>query len=539
LVIGPAATGRARAQPPPPSPSATREAELEARLRQLEALMQKMPDPEYVRKLEAKLKEMPDPEEVRRMQTTIRQLSDQVRQLQSGSKERDAAAVADVGRLPRSVPTPIRGMPGSVPFATAASEGAQMPAPPITLPLRAVFGNGFQLATEDDEFLLQYNNFTLIDGRINLPQHQSLVSDGVGFPLALNSFSGRFTRLVEFNATIGNTFTEPGANTFKTVFLYANLHFDDRFMIRAGKQRVPFTYEFALTPFSGLINLDYSLFFQNLSTFSATGYNAHGQLFDHRLSYSIGVFDAPLPAGGPNPLDYVDLYALKSAIGQVNLQPFLYAGVPWLERLNVGGSVDAGYQSGNPAPQPLVAGIGTYGIPFLVYNQNVRQSGHLAYWALSAAYFYRHLSILAEWESGVQNFSRIGQPGRTPLGIDSYYVQAAYLLTGETVVGRGMVKPLRPFDLRHGHFGPGAWELAARYNPFEVGSAVFTHGLADPNLWTNRLWVLDLGANWYWNENLKLSLGWKHAEFGEPVFRNAGRLQRTAEQVVLRAAIVF
>ena len=45
--------------------------------------------------------------------------------------------------------------------------------------------------------------------------------------------------------------------------------------------------------------------------------------------------------------------------------------------------------------------------------------------------------------------------------------------------------------------------------------------------------------NWYWSENLKLSLGWKHAEFGEPVLRNAGSLQKAAELIVLRAAVIF
>jgi phosphate-selective porin OprO/OprP len=46
------------------------------------------------------------------------------------------------------------------------------------------------------------------------------------------------------------------------------------------------------------------------------------------------------------------------------------------------------------------------------------------------------------------------------LPIESFYVQAAYLQTGERVASRGMFKPLRPFDLRPGRFGLGAWEVA-------------------------------------------------------------------------------
>ena len=80
-----------------------------------------------------------------------------------------------------------------------------------------------------------------------------------------------------------------------------------------------------------------------------------------------------------------------------------------------------------------------------------------------------------------------------------------------------MVKPNQNFDLRRGKFGLGAIELAGRFNQLNFGDQVFTGGLADPNLWTNQLYTIDLGVNWYWTQYIKVSIGWEHAGFGNPV----------------------
>ena len=78
--------------------------------------------------------------------------------------------------------------------------------------------------------------------------------------------------------------------------------------------------------------------------------------------------------------------------------------------------------------------------------------------------------------------------------IQSYYVMAGYFLTGETASSRGVLKPIRDFDLRKGKFGLGALELYGRYNPLNFGNQVFTGGLADPNLWTNNLYTIRPGS---------------------------------------------
>ena len=102
-----------------------------------------------------------------------------------------------------------------------------------------------------------------------------------------------------------------------------------------------------------------------------------------------------------------------------------------------------------------------------------------------------------------------------------------------------MLKPIRDFDLRKGKFGLGALELYGRFNPFNMGNQVFTGGLADPNLWTNNLYTVDLGVNWYWTQYIKVTLGWQHAEFGSPVTFAPNQFQKTSDEAILRMQFYF
>ena len=98
-------------------------------------------------------------------------------------------------------------------------------------------------------------------------------------------------------------------------------------------------------------------------------------------------------------------------------------------------------------------------------------------------------------------------------------VQASYFLTGEQITRRvNVVRPRHNFGFTNGQFtGPGAVEVHARYSPLNLGHNIFTAGLADPNLWTNHAYAVDIGLNWYLNYYTKIYFDWQHAGFGEPV----------------------
>jgi phosphate-selective porin OprO/OprP len=102
-----------------------------------------------------------------------------------------------------------------------------------------------------------------------------------------------------------------------------------------------------------------------------------------------------------------------------------------------------------------------------------------------------------------------------------------------------VVQPLRPFDLRKGQFGLGAWELGGRYNFLGLGDEVFTHGLADPSLWFDRVATTDVGLNWYLTSYVKVAMFWEHAEFGRPVLYRPGARQLTSDVFILRLQLRF
>jgi len=159
---------------------------------------------------------------------------------------------------------------------------------------------------------------------------------------------------------------------------------------------------------------------------------------------------------------------------------------------------------------------------------------------LHATYFVKGLSLVAAWDSGHNDFSLTtanAQPVHLPVA--GYFVSAAYILTGEKRERLGFVEPLHPFDLRKGRFGTGAFEVQARYSELNVGQQVFTGGLADPNLWTNHVQLVDVGLNWYLNRNLKIYFDWERAMFGQAVFATPGRFQTINDLFWLRAQLYF
>ncbi len=222
---------------------------------------------------------------------------------------------------------------------------------------------------------------------------------------------------------------------------------------------------------------------------------AGGALFDNRVEWAVGTFD-----GQRN--GYTAFTGHQDIMAFLNFKPFHNWEDSFLQNLQFGGSVDAGIENNplSPAvlttsapPSPSTLSPGSPSVPFLAFNNGVMEKGYRALWELHMAYYYGGLSFLGAWDSGFQDygFANSTQPIRVPTS--GYSVQAGYILTGETINDRTLLDPLRPFDLRPGHFGLGAWEIAARYSDLSLGQQVFTGGLANPSLWTNHAQMVDVG----------------------------------------------
>ena len=444
-------------------------------------------------------------------------------------------ASPDTGNAATSV-TPSRsggaGAPGqSLPPNPPANKRFNVPAVLENKPANVKFGPGFEIRTDDEEFIMQFHNLTQIDYRGYQQGGQNPVHDTFGIPRQWFMFSGRLTKPVGYFVSFAHGFD---AISFLDVF--ADFSYDPRLQMRVGRMKTPFTYEFLIEPIQGLINPERSVFFNNFGQNRDIGVMAFGRLFDGHVDYAGGVFNGT--RNGP-----IATQDGKAVSGLVNWKPFNKNEGSILENFNIGGSVFTVNASSAALPQTLrtavpTVGNATIGVPFLAFNNNVRETGNQTFWDLHVAWFYQQLAVIGEWGSGVQDYSLTSSPRqRTALPVQSFYVQTGYLLTGETRSGTGIVKPLHPFNPKTG--GLGAWELVTRYQYLDIGSQVFTSGLSDPNNGTNRLYLTDLGFNWHMTQYVKVMFEWEHAGFNQPVLYAPGKRQLTSDMFLLRLQLYF
>jgi phosphate-selective porin OprO and OprP len=521
------ATGALAQSPPVPEPSVPppavggaapaavdsviREAALEARIQQLEAMMQQM----------------------------SAQMSRGAAPAASSPDGSVNAGRGDPGGLGTTAAPSASGgylAPGqSSPPNPPPNPRFNMPYVNANYPVTGKFGPGLEFKTADEEFVLQFHNLTQIDYRGYQQGGQTPVHDTWDIPRQWFMFSGRITKPWEYFLSIQNT-----VDTVNMLDVFLNAHYDDRVQFKVGRYKTPFTYEFYTEPIQGLISPERSLFFNNFALNRSLGGMVWGRLFNQTapLDYAVGIFNADRNS-------YVATSDSKEILAFLNWRPFaLLEGSP-LENFVFGGSVMAGTSTGAPNPASLRTAVATsgnvvLGVPFLSFNTNARESGPRAYWDLHAAWYHKHLSLIAEWQSGYQDYALATSiSAHNRVGIESYYVQAGYFITGETVSGRNVVTPIKNFDVRKGKQGPGAIELTARFNPLDLTKNIFTSGLADGNLWTNNLYVVEPGFNWYLTQYTKVTFSWQHSVFGNPVQYNATSLQKTSDLFLLRFQLYF
>mgnify|MGYP001209322649 CR=1 FL=1 len=403
--------------------------------------------------------------------------------------------------------------------------------------------DGFVWSTLDDEFTLGIRAMSQVEARIYEQGDQRPVSSGFYNPRTRIYFEGHFSKPIQYEFSFQNSFDSVGL-----LDAYLNFNYDPRLQVRIGRYKTPFAYEWYRIHIWHLLAPERSLFANNYEGNRRFGAMALGSLFENRIEYAAGVFDSQRNSMRPFN-DRTDVMAF------LNFKPFYNREEGFLLRnLQFGGSVDAGRQDQPAVPavlrtnsSPSAQGITDSGatnaatVPFLAFNPGVLEKGDRALWELHAAYYAGGLSLLGAWQGGYESYAP-GEPGPTTrIPIGGWFAQVGYILTGETLRDRTLIEPLRPFDLRRSRFGLGAVELTARYSLLELNRRVFTAGLADPELWTDRTQMTDVGFNWYLNKFVKVYFDWEHAMFGSPVLYNTqtGARQLTSDLFWLRFQVYF
>lgn len=473
-------------------------------------------------------------ERLRALEEANRQLADQNRRL----LERYQALERRLDGPPAADSAPADAPGGSSGQSPPKADAPEAKADAGSASLKASFGtpSGFQFQTEDEEFRLQVHNQTQAEYRAYEQGGQEPAGGGFYIPRERLIFSGRLTKPVEFEGSI-----EAAYGTINLLNAFLNLHYTDQLQFRFGRFKTPFGYEFLLAN-TTLLQPERSVFGNNFLPNRQVGAMLWGQVFGKKLDYYAGVFN-----GTRN--NFVDFNEDKDVIAHLNYRPFFdESGCDHpLKFLALGGSVSAGNQDNPVLPRVLRTSVGAsnnaaldnVAPAILAFRNDVLEHGDRTLWSAHAAYYRGGLSLYAEYQAGFTDYIRPGLDHRVNVPLDGFYVSGGYFLTGEQVEGRAVVKPVRNFDLRPQKFGLGAVELQARYSLLNIGREVFDAGLADPALWTDRVYAIDAGLNWYWNPYVKVYLDWQHSEFGQPVqFRPGGR-QLTSDLFWVRFQVYF
>lgn len=400
--------------------------------------------------------------------------------------------------------------------------------------------DGFRWTTEDDEYSLGLRGMTQLDAMVYRQPPPGVTSSGFYNPRSRFYLEGHLTKPITYEFSFQNFYDAVGL-----LDAYANFNYDERFQVRLGRYKSPFTYEFYRVHIWDLLSPERSLFTNNFGANRRFGLMIHGSVLEKTVEYAVGTFDSQRNSLRP-------FGSRQDALAFLNFKPFYNREDSVLRDLHFGGSVDAGNENQPTDPAALrtnqsPSGAGAEStvtsnaasVSFLAFRDNVVERGGRALWELHAAYYGGGLTLTGAWQSGYESYATGPQVPKTRVPINGWFVQAGYILTGETIRDRTLIQPLRPFDLRKGRFGLGAFEPTARYSELRLDPVVFTAGLADPALWTNRAQLIDAGCNWYLNKFVKVYAGWQRALFATPVFSSTGAFQKSSDLFWLRTQIYF
>ena len=202
---------------------------------------------------------------------------------------------------------------------------------------------GYVFQSENEEYELRVNGLVQFDSRIYQQHNQNPVINDFDIPRARMYFSGRLTKPIEYQVSF-----QRSTNNLDLLNAYFNFHYDDRFQLRIGRFRAPYTYEWAKLSIWELPTPERSPFAANFGPNRQVGFMGWGNVFQNRLEYAVGMF-----GGARN--SYQDFNSSKDLMAFVDYRPFLLEKGSPLQFLSVGGSVDAG-QENNPLAA-LAAGL--------------------------------------------------------------------------------------------------------------------------------------------------------------------------------------
>jgi phosphate-selective porin OprO/OprP len=509
--------GHAHAQLPEPLPDRPPPSAVEERLRRLEEV--------NARLLEQLKRDRADSDR------RYGELEDRYRELQTRLGESRPAGE------PERAPSAGEGTTRSSDLGWPGEVGRSHPV--RELPLKGLLANGFQLVSQDEEFDLRFHVLDQTDYKIFAPNDMTFGKSGVYVPRVRVYLEGRLTRFWEYEVSLQRSLD----GVWDLLDGNINLRLSEAFQIKLGRCLVPYSFDWFDHLEQYFIAPERALFPLNFGLSRQAGVLAWGMTPDGRLNWAVGGFNGHLSGVTDNNPD-------QAAVGYFNFKPFLNSErYPALRHLNIGASGALGQVVRDEPPLPLRTSVQTAendeaitdaSAVFLNFNEGAVYHGNSDFGAVHLAYYVRGLSFESEWNTGRVQMTRPDLRNRPEIPVRGFHTMLSYFITGEEIERRTTVVPVRPFRPFSGEWGPGAIEPFVRYSQLNLGNVVFKDGLADGQLWTNNVGMVDLGVNWYPNRWIKFYADWQHAAYGSPVLINPrGVFSRSSDLFWLRCQFYF
>ncbi len=377
--------------------------------------------------------------------------------------------------------------------------------------------SGFTFSSADTNFVLKVRGYVQADARFYVNDH-SPVNDTFLLRRVRPIFEGTVFQNYDYRIMLDFA-TGINSSSANNGFLqdgYLNVHYWPEFQIQVGKFKEPVGLE-RLQSGANLLFVERGLPTQ-LAPNRDVGVQLHGELFDGLLNYAAGVFNG-VQDGASGDSDVADDH--KDIAGRLFVHPFRKTSIGPLQGLGFGVGASLGNQAGT-LPSYKTTGQQTFfsyptGVGTNASTANVSADGE--HWRLApqAYYYWGPFGVFGEYVISSQKLRRdAGAPLFSTVHNRAWQVAASWFVTGE----RNSFTPVTPnYSLSLAENRWGALELAARYGELKFDDELFAAAspggsplfASSSSARKARSW--GVGANWYLNKNIKLTLDYDQTQF--------------------------
>lgn len=416
------------------------------------------------------------------------------------------------------------------------AEHAKAATPPAPVATFTASEKGFGMKSADGDFELKLHGIVQADARVfdsGIKGQHTYIGDSLGDQAAAEAgtdsaidnillrrvrpgLEGTFYGKYNFRLT-----SEFGNNSTSLLDAYVEGNYDPAFKVRIGKFAPSLGLERLLSAPDVRLN-ELSLVSDFLPS-RDVGVQIAGDLFERRLSYSLGLFNGALDGSSGD----LDTNTDKELQARLFTQPFIGESGPLkglgfgiaASHTNVrGGSANPATSSGKSARAPDLPSYKTIGQEtFFTYRSDKSDTdttfadGTRTRLIPQFHYFYGNFGLIGEYLEELQEVSRIhsGSLDSIDMNNRAWQLTAAWTLTGEAQSLKA-ITPAHNFDPAAGSWG--AWELVLRYSELELDRDAFdTFAEATRSAQGAENW--SLGMNWYLNRIVRVSMDYNDTRF--------------------------